>query len=64
MAFWTSPPGAAKNAMWEDFSNDRPGDEDVLLKFIGYIVNGVDEPRMNWRALEPFKQELIGENND
>lgn len=64
MAFWTSPWGAAKAAMWEFFSHDRPMTEEVLLEFIGYIVNGVDDSRMSWNDLESFKLELLGENNE
>lgn len=54
LTFHFSPWGAAKGLMWEEFSHDQPYTEDTVLSFFGFIVNGVDDSRMEWEALAPF----------
>lgn len=69
LAFYTSPWGAAKGAMWEFFVDDKlPFTEESILAVIGRIVNGTDEKSCDWTALDLFKEQAIaalgeGENN-
>lgn len=54
MTFWFSDHGAAKMQSWEFFTNDREYSEKALLDIIGFIVNGVDDKRVDWSALDWF----------
>lgn len=65
LAFWHSPWGAAKAAAWEWLTYDRPYEEETLFQSISYIINGVDDRRLEWEALEAFyKEKTSGEGVD
>lgn len=62
LTFWFSPWGAAKGATWEWLVDDKMEfAEDSILTIMGYIINGVDEKRIDWQALEVFKIEVAEE---
>lgn len=39
---------------WKQFARTNSFDEDGLMTVIGFIVNKVDEKRVNWPVLAPF----------
>jgi len=39
---------------WKQFARSNSFDEDGLMTVIGFIVNKVDEKRVNWEFLIPF----------
>jgi len=63
LAFYHSPIGAARNAAWEFFSADRPFNDDTVFEMLAWIINGVDENRLNWTDALLFMQGVRGDEN-
>lgn len=41
---------------WARFTAGREATEDTLMELFGYIINGVDETRMDWTAFKGFME--------
>lgn len=55
MAWYALPWGAAKGQSWEMFSRDKVSlTEEGVFTVISWIINGVDDKRVNWSVFEDF----------
>lgn len=53
----------ADEEAWKEFSPDYPMTEDGLMTIIGFVVNKVDDKRVDWAALVPFVAIALGHDN-
>lgn len=60
MTYWTVgeavEDAAVSRARWDRLTAGTPKTESNLLDFIGYIVNDIDETRMDWTAFRGFME--------